>query len=297
MNWVESKNYLSDLIKQICHGSEDDWKRPETVEKYANEFASYYHAGYYNLYSASYSWIAGSDPATMDYLEDRLTKIQYYLKENDILNDEELKKFIKLHDYISLEASRAANIENVNKHIQTSRTYLSKMEDLEKSIKETQKDSASQTITVLSIFTGIAMAFFGGFSLLGSAFDNIAYGLPSAAIMAILVGIILFNTVFSFIYFASRISGRSITSCGGERCDECKKPCETDGKAHIFKKFYRKYPYIVFVNTLLLILLVLFSLAYIFLPYHGFPEAPKTQTIATAETAQLPCNSINIEIQ
>ena len=75
MNWVESKNYLSDLIKRICHGSEDDWKRPETVKKYANEFASYYHAGYYNLYSASYRWIAESDPATMDYLEDRLTKI------------------------------------------------------------------------------------------------------------------------------------------------------------------------------------------------------------------------------
>ena len=200
-----------------------------------------------------------------------------------------------------MEAVRAARYRDVEILKSDAQNMLSKIKTISEKAEEERKDSAAQTITVLSIFTGIAMAFFGGFSLLGSAFNNIAYGLPSAAIMAILVGIVLFNTVFSFIYFASKISGHTVSNCKEDSCRNCNNKCyeksENKGNAHFvwLTQFNTKYPYIVAVNGLLVLLLIVFIISYVVLPYHGLPETRPTTVTSTSETAKpcIPCSSGN----
>jgi len=263
----DNGTYLSNLIKEIIRSGEENWRSSdsEAVKGFASCFMKYYADGNYNMYSASYRWLLDAEDGTDEYLGHRLGLIEEYLKSVEDPSDRVLEKFIKLRDYITLEAARSERYKSMRELSDRAEKKLSEIEEIAQKAEEERKDSAGQTITVLSIFTGIAMAFFGGFSLLGSAFDNIEHGLSAAAVMAILVGIVLFNTVFSFIYFASRISGHRISNCKAETCDECTKICYDENQIFFIRglrKHNTKYPYIVNVNILLVALLVVFLVRY-----------------------------------
>ena len=119
-----------------------------------------------------------------------------------------LERVTKLADYILLEQARKgvqSSLElDVKRNLGEAKRTLDELKSLKEDIEDSRKESSAQTITVLSIFTGIAMAFFGGFSLLGSAFDSLQYGVPAVAIVSLIVGLILFNTIFVFLYVASK---------------------------------------------------------------------------------------------
>lgn|GEM_PF-3133826 len=295
--------YLSELIEEIIHSDDTEWMSLTSpkVAEFAGRFKKYYQSGNYNMYSASYRWISEAEDGTDEYLSRRLGMIENYLRHIDGSDKNVIEKFTKLRDYISLEAARATQYRNVRALASDAQEMLSRIKAISAKAEEERKDSAAQTITVLSIFTGIAMAFFGGFSLLGSAFDNIAYGLPSAAIMAILVGIVLFNTVFSFIYFASRISGHTVSNCREESCSSCNNKCHAKSGEQGFHpiawlaQLNTKYPYVIAVNGLLVLLLIVFIISYVVLPYHGLPETRPTTVTSTSETAKpcIPCSSGN----
>ena len=137
------------------------------------------------------------------------------------------------------------------------------MKSLKGEIEDSRKESSAQTITVLSIFTGIAMAFFGGFSLLGSAFDSLQYGMPAVAIVSLIVGLILFNTIFVFLYVASKISGNPISGCGNRDCVSCEdKPSCKEQKCFL-KRIFKRYQLICVINGVLLLLLLVFTVAFL----------------------------------
>lgn len=288
MDSEQQRDLLSTIIRKIYKVPDRDWTEAK-IKSFAEEFEQYYMEGYYNLYSGTYKWIADfSEDGTAEYLDRRLCQIEDYFSEHYPNHKE---KFIKLRDYVILECSRSLDRSSLQIEVEQTtsdaKRTLDRISSLTKEFEETRKDASTQTITVLSIFTGIAMAFFGGFSLLGSAFDNIAYGLPSAAILAILVGIVLFNTVFSFIYLAGRISGKTVSDCSHTSCGKCEEvDCQ---KKNWIKRFWKKYPYILAVNVFLFLLLCLFILFYFVLPDHGFPVVPSNS--ATSESAVLPCTS------
>lgn len=285
--------YLSKLLQKVVRSDQEEWEsvNSKEVAECATLFKQYYQQGNYNMYSASYRWLFKEEDGTEDYLYYRLGLIEQYLRDIEKVDERTLEKFVKLRDYISLEASRAERNVELRRLSRDAQEMLSKIKDISEKAENERKDSAAQTITVLSIFTGIAMAFFGGFSLLGSAFNNIAYGLPAAAIMAILVGIVLFNTVFSFIYFASRISGHTVSNCRAESCRDCNNKChEKSGEKGFhpiawLTQFNTKYPYIIAVNSLLVALLIVFIVFYAVLPYHGLPNTSATVEVSTSETA------------
>lgn len=288
----DNGTYLSNLIKDIIRSDECYWESvdSEMVSEFAKKFIEYYSGGNFNMYSASYKWLLDAEDGTDEYLSYRLGLIEEYLKKKEDASKNTLEKFTKLRDYITLEAARSKRYKSMEQLADQAKDNLSEIKRISRKTEEERKDAAGQTITVLSIFTGIAMAFFGGFSLLGSAFNNIAYGLPASAVMGVLIGIILFNTVFLFIYFASRISGHAISHCKAETCDACSHKCHKNvGKQGIhpiawISQFNAMYPYILIVNALMVILLVVFVHLYMVLPYHGLPQAPST---ATAESAQI----------
>lgn len=288
----DNGTYLSNLIKDIIRSDERYWESVESemVSDFAKKFIEYYNDGNFNMYSASYKWLLDAEDGTDDYLSYRLGLIEEYLKNKEDASKNAVEKFTKLRDYITLEAARSKRYKIMEQLSVQAKDNLAEIERISRKTEEERKDAAGQTITVLSIFTGIAMAFFGGFSLLGSAFNNIAYGLPASAVMGILIGIILFNTVFLFIYFASRISGHTISHCKADTCDNCANKCHKKAGmsgVHLFAwiaQFNAKYPYILIVNALMVILLAVFIHLYVVLPEHGLPQVSST---ATSETAQV----------
>lgn len=248
------RNFLKDTIKKLYY--DEKWNQ-KSAKYYGDQFVQYYREGQCNLYSPTYQIIADLDEDGSEILDYRLGKVQDYIMEH---HSNYAVHFIKLRDYIVLEASRAQTQSSLDKHVQeTLQQSVSEVEKLEKLAEEyetSRKDSATQTITILSIFTGIAMAFFGGFSLLGSAFNNLDKGIWKVAVIAALVGFVLFNTIFAFLYMAGKISGKSFAMC---KCDNCQE-CLDESKCKWFLRGFKRFPYITAINSVILVLLFIFML-------------------------------------
>lgn len=274
-----SRDQLSDLIRRIYQYSPNDEKQwtNEVAESFAQEFIEYYEGGNYNLYSATYKWLSEAPEGTADYLDKRLSDIEAVIRENGY---EHLRNFTKLRDYIVLEAARANNFSYINETAKKGEKSWEQVEKLNIDIQnemlrlkqdaqEDRKNTNTQSITVLSIFTGIAMAFFGGFSLIGSAFNNLGNGgtdLFQILILVVLIGFILFNTIYALICVACRISGVPPTQPDHIDCSKCQREDRCD-KIHpkfgILRwgvQFRRKYPFACAVNIVLLLLLIVFIL-------------------------------------
>lgn len=125
----------------------------------------------------------------------------------------------------------------------------------------------TQSITVLSIFTGIAMAFFGGFSLLGSAFERL--GQPGVSflellILVLVIGLILFDTVYLLLFCVSKINNHPLVNPDHKDCTQCDrtatKQCKNKRSRYI--NFIWKYPLPSWVNIwMLVIIAILFIIA------------------------------------
>lgn len=265
MESKEKRDILNGIIRSVYNVPDKEWDE-KTVERFAREFEHYYKDGYYNLYSGTYQWMSDlKEGSASDYLDLRLSEIERYFAENI---PEYKEKFVKLRDYVLLESARASNLSDqqrqVKEHLQSASEMLAKSRHLAEEFEVTRKESSAQTITLLSIFTGVAMAFFGGFSLLGSAFDNLEHGLTRALVLVTLLGFVLFNTVFVLLYVAAKISGHPLDHCSAQ-AQPCKE-CTCCGK-FFGKRLWKKYPLACMVNTILLVLLALFIAAHSYLMF------------------------------
>ena len=263
-SFLDVSNRLSSLIKKIALADRMDDK---TAEQYAEELNDYYNSGHYNLYSATYQWMRrdAADDSDMEYLSINFDQIIAAYKRIYPADARGLERVTKLADYILLEQARKgvqSSLElDVKRNLGEAKRTLDELKSLKEDIEDSRKESSAQTITVLSIFTGIAMAFFGGFSLLGSAFDSLQYGVPAVAIVSLIVGLILFNTIFVFLYVASKISGNPISGCGNRECISCQDDCE--GKESWRKRLSKRYQFIYVVNKVLLVVLAVFVIIYL----------------------------------
>lgn len=273
---------LSSLIEKIAHADRMD---DETAEAYAEELNEYYNSGHYNLYSATYQWMSrdAADDSDMEYLSINFDQIIAAYKRKYPKNRRNLERVTKLADYILLEQARAgvqSTLDrNVVSNLSNAKAALNKLESLREEIDISRKESSAQTITVLSIFTGIAMAFFGGFSLLGSAFDSLEYGVPAVAIVSLIVGLILFNTIFVFLYVASKISGNPISGCGKQDCVSCDSGSTCKAKKCWITRIFKRYQLICVINGMFLLILLIFSI--LFFRTGGIKSTSKNEAAST----------------
>lgn len=263
-SFQDASNRLSALIKKIAYADRMD---NATAETYAEKLNDYYNAGHYNLYSSTYQWMRSdaADDSDLDYLEYNFNQIIAAYQRKYPKDEEGQKRVTKLADYILLEQARKgvqSSLElDVKSNLTDAKIVLQDLKKLKGEIEDSRKESSAQTITVLSIFTGIAMAFFGGFSLLGSAFGSLQYGAPAVAIVSLIVGLILFNTIFVFLYVASKISGNPISGCGNRECISCQDDCE--GKESWRKRISKRYQFIYVINKVLLFVLAVSVVIYL----------------------------------
>ncbi len=281
-NSQQSRDRLSQLLEEIYFYGGDDVKQwtEKATEKYANKFLNYYRTGNLNFYSSTYFWLTDIQSGAIEYLDDRLSSIETYFRDHNV-EEKYLEKFQKLRDYVLLEALRASDMDDVKTVARQEQESLNEMKSLKEEIKtdisnlksnveEDRKNANTQSITVLSIFTGIAMTFFAGFSLLGSAFSALsANHFWDIIIIVLVIGIILFNTIYALIAIACRISGVFPTQPSHEDCSKCARLISCDKKyenkviRRWFNKFKNKYPFALAINMFLTALLVISALLFI----------------------------------
>lgn len=122
--------------------------------------------------------------------------------------------------------------------------------EIQEQIYAANKKATEHSVTVLGIFVGIVMVFFGGFTLLENILSNIDSSNPYRLYFtAILLICFLFNSVVLLMYLISHINEKSI--CGicqySTDCNNCQR------RKHLkdICKIRNRLPYVYWINYFL----------------------------------------------
>ena len=275
---------LQKLLTRLCEENISENNIKEFIEMVKELYGD-------GAYRHQYSQISGylykmykENLMEMDRLQFNIEELYKRINENTECSDNLKRSFNKLYDHVMLECTRISqlhslipDVKELDDKIEKTRKDLIKAKkdsgkikkDLQKArvdLKKTKDDmdkSTVSSITVLSIFTGIVMAFVGGFSILGSAFSNTELFETRVWLLILLmslVGFVFFNTIFMFIYMAAKLSGKKLSvQCRTEECVKCMrcKTCLNPRMFCPFCKLWKKYPYVAYINIILVVVIVI----------------------------------------
>ena len=254
MDNKEKQYKLEQLLKEI---SKDNSFKSQS--RYIRNFTQIYSDNFRHEYSTITRVLMSiSDSEERDYL---IEKIKIILEK--INNPQVQIKVEKLLDHINLENIRMAELYAIaNRLSQEAReTEKSvkmseeKFKDIEQkynetnklltNIKQNLKNSTTESITILSIFAGVVMAFTGGFSYISQAIASLnEIGPYRAGIFIVLIGMVMFDVIFLLLYMIGKLTERYIGSRG-----KCHNP-EHGCKSKSITCSVNRYPYVVWFNLI-----------------------------------------------
>lgn len=258
------------IIDELAKDSNlDDGNR---IQSYIRVFDIIYSDNYRHEYSKITRVLFSlSNSEERDYLLEKLKII-----DENMFNFDIKKRLHKLSDHIELENIRMSELEKIsqkailasekiasvknnikdevsnieNKTIEIESKTIESEKKLE-IIQESIKSNATESITILSIFAGVVMAFTGGFSYISQAIVSLnEIGPYRAASFILLVGMILFDVIFLLLYMIGKLTQRNISSAG-----KCKSKDGCSNKS--IKCCINRYPYVVWFNLISSIIILL----------------------------------------
>lgn len=228
--------------------------------------------------------------ADIEYLLENLRRIQERLGEHE--EDEVFsEKVFKLIDHITLELNRtkfnssvmqadmmntaiSGVLKEVNQSIDEVRKEQSQKMDFEidefrnetRALKDKVEDSYSQFVSILGIFSAIVLVFFGGMTAFNAIFANMQYiGRFKLVFTISLVGLIVFNLIFMFLYVLAKLLKREIIASSGDDL--------ITGKGHFvrwLKRVWSRYPYMIMFNVMMFIIMTVSFAAWYGATYYGW---------------------------
>jgi len=255
---------LAMIIEELAKDSSlDDENR---MKSYMKVFDIIYSENYRHEYS-KITRVLFSLPNSeeRDYLLEKLKMI-----DESMSNYETKKRLHKLSDHIELENIRMSELEKISrKAIQASKSIEDIKDNIEDEVRnienktfeienETNKSSkklegiqknlknnTTESITILSIFAGVVMAFTGGFSYISQAIAALnQIGPYRAGIFIILIGMIMFDVIFLLLYMIGKLTERYIGSRG--KCHNPEQGCKNKS----ITCSANRYPYVVWFNLI-----------------------------------------------
>lgn len=241
---------------------------------YIKSFSCIYTEDFRHMYSQFYPWIVEmtkkGDSSNTSTLSANLLMIYKSFPDDDY--PQWLKKSIfKLYDHINLEIARydqqkkdmnmiLAVKDDMNNIANDAKIIGGEIEDARKKLDNIHLD----LIAVISLFSGVIIAFFGGLNYISSAISSASSAdLWKLILICSVAGFITLNIIFTMLYLASRILGKDIGAyChkGKVRgsCAECNSRCRS-----IFIVM-RRQPYIFWTDFIILIIGILTAMKIIF---------------------------------
>ncbi len=148
-------------------------------------------------------------------------------------------------------------IDNVQPMVNRVQTQMDKVD-------EKLESNKISSITTLTIFSAVVLAFSGGITFEAGIFKGMVESSPYRLVFTIaLTGFILFNTIFALLYLVGKMAGKTIsTRCkylslekeglhASRRCGDgyCQRECSS---VNLFCRILHKYSYVVAINFILL---------------------------------------------
>lgn len=113
----------------------------------------------------------------------------------------------------------------------------------------------NEFIGILSIFSAIIIAFFGGTQVLGQVISNIkSSNFYTLTMITIVIGMILFNIIYMLLYTVSKIISKNI----GINISKCKN-CSNDNR---FRCLISKYPIVFWYNSVSILGIIITFIVY-----------------------------------
>ncbi|EIF5083659.1 hypothetical protein LFJ61_001446 [Clostridium perfringens] len=185
---------------------------------------------------------------------------------NKISNADDVdNKIIKLLDYVLLEIPRANKFDVLQQQINRSEVFLRDMRNSQRESNERMQSHEqkiekmqSDFISILSIFSAVIIAFFGGISVLGSVFSNIdKVSKYKLIFMTAIIGFIMFNLIYMLLHSISKITKNRIgVDIEADYCWGCREN-------YFIKCLATKYPIVFIYNSATIIICIFTFLAYI----------------------------------
>lgn len=174
----------------------------------------------------------------LSLLEDKLLDELY--DEKDTFEQDCIIRLLNIIENIRITLVAEANVKAIQMKIdqfnEKERQFDEKIQATESNVDKTQ----TQIITILSIFAGIIIAFFGGMNLLAGAIQNFNKANKFMSyVLVIIIGIIMFNVIYMLLYTISKIIKTPITIGNDDYGKE---------ERNNVKRMIIRYPLVVYFN-------------------------------------------------
>lgn len=153
-------------------------------------------------------------------------------------------------------------VNKVNKKLKHSEEALRKAEETNRKSLNKISKMQGETISVISIFAAVTLAFSGGISYLSSAISAIHNSPILKLLLTILIcGFVLVNTIFILLYVVAKMVDKGeFMTCSLETCENCKWEKKkkrgkqvTDKKTcSNFIRLRKSFPYIFWLDLILI---------------------------------------------
>ncbi|OOO62029.1 hypothetical protein [Clostridium tepidum] len=286
----EKDNEIRDVITLIMDEGVED------ISFIVEKFNNIYQCNYRHKYSQILKLLMEIEDESLDYLVLNMNILKEHISTSEYVFK---KSFLKLYDHIMLEVTRIRLYHDYEKReklieskVNTAKSELEYYRDLYNNlntdinnlyttvnnVNDQLQNSNAQFISILGIFSGIVIAFFGSIKVTENIFSNLGKDISKYRIifMAALVGFILFNTIFVLLYFVAKICNKNIATCSLDKyynqCYDWNCWDETKG---MFKekseniKEYRKilnsplkrlrirYPIVFWTNSFIILIMII----------------------------------------
>lgn len=286
---------LLDLIESMSTFCDDE----SVIAEWINKLSQIYKDGYRHSYSLisqklQYDIFSSDNEEKKISLAENLKAVlkKYENTENvDCVRE----SVTKLYDHINLEISREVylnkkisllkkdlNVESILDYNDLNRLrddvsvvksktllmekYNERLENFESKIDEKIRGNTISSITALTIFSAVVLAFSGGLTFSSGMLSSMNDASSFRLIFTVsLVGFILFNTIFALIYLIAKLTDKQIgTQCKYMTYDKNSNTCKSCGKGYCTKKYstvsflcklLRKYLYVFVIDCILLLLM------------------------------------------
>lgn len=141
-------------------------------------------------------------------------------------------------------------IKGFNQNINSSKKQLN-------NLHKNMKNSTTEFVTILSIFAAIVIGFTGGMTYISNAIISLGQiGPYRAGVFILLIGIIMFDTIFLLLYMIAKLTDKYIGSIG--KCKNGGEFCNTKTIGCCLNR----YPYVIFFNASIILLIISAILLY-----------------------------------
>lgn len=169
----------------------------------------------------------------------------------------DIQHFLSLHDSLQSIKNTEESLDKLRKEIEAETKKNNEIANKISYIHKETENLNNQLVSILGIFAGIILAFFGGISIISSSLSNMHLVSRYKIVFIItLIGLIVIDSISILMLTIGKIIGKDLhkTLCEFDNCSQCQK-CKITSKQRNRKfisarMFRKKYPFIIFINVI-----------------------------------------------